>query len=105
VIVRREKTIQVKGKCLQFALLFLQERDIHSGLIGPLLICRKGTLHMERNLPMDMREFVLLFMVFDEKKSWYYEKSKGSRRIESPEEKNAHKFYGIFSFVFPSTLW
>ena len=76
------------------------ERDIHSGLIGPLLICRKGTLHMERNLPMDMREFVLLFMVFDEKKSWYYEKSKGSRRIESPEEKNAHKFYAINGMIY-----
>ncbi|XP_057403185.1 coagulation factor V isoform X2 [Balaenoptera acutorostrata] len=51
-----------------------QEKDIHSGLIGPLLICRKGTLHKETNMPVDMREFVLLFMVFDEKKSWYYEK-------------------------------
>ncbi|XP_067584691.1 coagulation factor V isoform X3 [Pseudorca crassidens] len=50
------------------------EKDIHSGLIGPLLICRKGTLHKETNMPVDMREFVLLFMVFDEKKSWYYEK-------------------------------
>uniref|UniRef100_A0A8C6HRV9 Coagulation factor V n=1 Tax=Mus spicilegus TaxID=10103 RepID=A0A8C6HRV9_MUSSI len=76
------------------------ERDIHSGLIGPLLICRKGTLHMERNLPMDMREFVLLFMVFDEKKSWYYEKSKGSWRIESPEEKNAHEFYAINGMIY-----
>lgn len=86
----------MKGKCLQFALLVFQERDIHSGLIGPLLICRKGTLHPESNLPMDMREFVLLFMAFDEKKSWYYEKSKRSWKIESPEVKNSHEFYGIF---------
>nr|XP_006974825.2 coagulation factor V [Peromyscus maniculatus bairdii] len=76
------------------------ERDIHSGLIGPLLICRKGTLHPESNLPMDMREFVLLFMVFDEKKSWYYEKSKRSWRIESPEVKNSHEFYAINGMIY-----
>ncbi|ELW64925.1 Coagulation factor V [Tupaia chinensis] len=75
------------------------EKDIHSGLVGPLLICRKGTLHKESNMPMDMREFVLLFMVFDEKKSWYYEKkSKGSWRLASTEEKNSHKFHGLHKF-------
>lgn len=49
---------------------------------------------------MDMREFVLLFMVFDEKKSWYYEKSKGSWRIESPEAKNPHEFYAINGMIY-----
>ncbi|XP_003508322.1 coagulation factor V [Cricetulus griseus] len=76
------------------------ERDIHSGLIGPLLICRKGTLHPKSKLPMDMREFVLLFMAFDEKKSWYYEKFKRSWRIESPEVKNSHKFYAINGMIY-----
>lgn len=83
-----------KGELVPFCLPLFQERDIHSGLIGPLLICRKGTLHKESNMPMDMREFVLLFMVFDEKKSWYYEKSKGSRRRESSGVKNSHEFHG-----------
>lgn len=97
VIVRREnKNIPVNGKHLHFACLVFQEKDIHSGLIGPLVICRKGTLHEESNVPMDRREFFLLFMAFDEKKSWYYEKSKRSWRIDSPEVKNSHKFYGIF---------
>ncbi|XP_040594092.1 coagulation factor V isoform X2 [Mesocricetus auratus] len=76
------------------------ERDIHSGLIGPLLICRKGTLHPKSKLPMDMREFILLFMAFDEKKSWYYEKSKRSWRIESPEVKNSHEFYAINGMIY-----
>lgn len=80
-----------------FALTVFQEKDIHSGLIGPLLICRKGTLHKENNMPVDMREFVLLFMVFDEKKSWYYEKKfTRSWRLTSSEVKNSHKFHGIF---------
>ncbi|KAM4812189.1 coagulation factor V [Urocitellus parryii] len=76
------------------------EKDIHSGLIGPILICRKGTLHKESNMPMDMREFVLLFMVFDEKKSWYYEKSKGSQRRESSEVKNSHEFHAINGMIY-----
>ncbi|XP_051042098.1 coagulation factor V isoform X2 [Phodopus roborovskii] len=76
------------------------EKDIHSGLIGPLLICQKGTLHQKSKLPMDMREFVLLFMAFDEKKSWYYEKSKRSWRIESPEVKNSHEFYAINGMIY-----
>ncbi|XP_020830327.1 coagulation factor V [Phascolarctos cinereus] len=72
------------------------EKDIHSGLIGPLLICRKGTLHKESNRPIDMREFALLFMIFDEKKSWYFDKK--LKRIWtglSSEVKNTHRFHAI----------
>ncbi|EHB18757.1 Coagulation factor V [Heterocephalus glaber] len=69
------------------------EKDIHSGLIGPLLICQKGTLHKQSNIPVDMREFVLLFMVFDEKKSWYYGKSERTWKLESSEVKNSHEFH------------
>ncbi|XP_037596438.1 coagulation factor V isoform X4 [Cebus imitator] len=72
------------------------EKDIHSGLIGPLLICQKGILHKESNMPVDMREFVLLFMIFDEKKSWYYEKkSRMSWRLTATEVKNSHEFPAI----------
>uniref|UniRef100_A0A2K6FGC7 Coagulation factor V n=1 Tax=Propithecus coquereli TaxID=379532 RepID=A0A2K6FGC7_PROCO len=77
------------------------EKDIHSGLIGPLLICQKGTLHKESNMPVDMREFVLLFMVFDEKKSWYYEKkSTRSWRLASSEVKNSHEFHAINGMIY-----
>ncbi|KAJ8350373.1 hypothetical protein SKAU_G00255030 [Synaphobranchus kaupii] len=48
------------------------EKDINSGLIGPLLVCRKGTLEKES---ANSRDFVLLFMTFDETKSWYYERN------------------------------
>ncbi|XP_067584689.1 coagulation factor V isoform X1 [Pseudorca crassidens] len=77
------------------------EKDIHSGLIGPLLICRKGTLHKETNMPVDMREFVLLFMVFDEKKSWYYEKKPTrSWSRTSSEVKNSHEFHAINGMIY-----
>nr|XP_015100590.1 coagulation factor V isoform X1 [Vicugna pacos] len=76
------------------------EKDIHSGLIGPLLICRKGILHKESNMPVDMREFVLLFMVFDERKSWYYEKKPTrSWRLASSEVKNSHEFHAINGMI------
>ncbi|XP_013926861.1 PREDICTED: coagulation factor V-like [Thamnophis sirtalis] len=57
------------------------EKDIHSGLIGPILICHKGIID-EYNRPIDIREFVLLFMVFDEERSWYFEKSDKRTRTE-----------------------
>uniref|UniRef100_A0A8C7EWP3 Coagulation factor V n=1 Tax=Neovison vison TaxID=452646 RepID=A0A8C7EWP3_NEOVI len=78
------------------------EKDIHSGLIGPLLICEKGVLD-KSNTPMDMREFVLLFMIFDEKKSWYYEKKTQSPRpwrLASSEVKNSHEFHAINGMIY-----
>ncbi|XP_050640282.1 coagulation factor V isoform X12 [Macaca thibetana thibetana] len=77
------------------------EKDIHSGLIGPLLICQKGILHKDSNMPVDMREFVLLFMTFDEKKSWYYEKkSRSSWRLTSSEVKKSHEFHAINGMIY-----
>ncbi|XP_004706894.1 coagulation factor V [Echinops telfairi] len=77
------------------------EKDIHSGLIGPLLICQKGALHRESNSPLDMREFVFLFMAFDEKKSWYYKKSpKRSWPPESSEVKHSHEFQAINGMIY-----
>uniref|UniRef100_H2UIU2 ferroxidase n=1 Tax=Takifugu rubripes TaxID=31033 RepID=H2UIU2_TAKRU len=49
------------------------ERDIHSGLIGPLLVCQKGTLNQELT---NTREFMLLFMTFDESQSWYFDRNR-----------------------------
>uniref|UniRef100_A0A3Q4ACE4 Plastocyanin-like domain-containing protein n=1 Tax=Mola mola TaxID=94237 RepID=A0A3Q4ACE4_MOLML len=79
------------------------ERDIHSGLIGPLLVCQVGTLDSE--LP-DMREFILLFMTFDESQSWYYEKNheimqrKNRRKVMDPNFKENLKFHSINGIVY-----
>ncbi|XP_058476880.1 coagulation factor V [Solea solea] len=79
------------------------EKDIHSGLIGPLLVCRKGTL--DRNLP-DVREFMLLFMTFDESQSWYFEQNieimrrKSRRRIMVPRAKDDYKFHSINGIIY-----
>ncbi|XP_063070059.1 coagulation factor V-like [Engraulis encrasicolus] len=79
------------------------ERDINSGLIGPLLVCRKGTLSKK---PIDIREFVLLFMTFDENKSWYYEKNyalferKNKRTVQEPLFNENIKFPAINGIVY-----
>ncbi|EMP36156.1 Hephaestin-like protein 1 [Chelonia mydas] len=50
---------------------FTEHKDTYSGLVGPLVICRKGILN-EKGLRREIdREFALLFMVFDENESWY----------------------------------
>ncbi|XP_073711368.1 coagulation factor V [Misgurnus anguillicaudatus] len=79
------------------------ERDINSGLIGPLLVCRKGTL---AELAMDRREFVLLFMTFDENKSWYYEENwarierKNRRAVLDPNFHESLKFDAINGIIY-----
>lgn len=50
---------------------YFQERDLHSGLIGPLVICKNTTLHAQPKV----QEFALLFHTFDETKSWYLEEN------------------------------
>ncbi|TKS72296.1 Coagulation factor VIII [Collichthys lucidus] len=52
-----------------------KERDLHSGLIGPLVICKPGTLLPPGFTQPNIPEFALLFHTFDETKSWYMEES------------------------------
>uniref|UniRef100_A0A8D1U736 ferroxidase n=2 Tax=Sus scrofa TaxID=9823 RepID=A0A8D1U736_PIG len=46
-----------------------QVKDLYSGLIGPLIVCRKPYLKVFN--PIKNLEFSLLFLVFDENESWY----------------------------------
>nr|XP_009675609.1 PREDICTED: hephaestin isoform X2 [Struthio camelus australis] len=50
-------------------------KDMYSGLIGPLKICRKGVLQSDGIRKDVKREFALLFLVFDENQSWYLEEN------------------------------
>jgi manganese oxidase len=46
-------------------------RDVHSGLVGAIIISRRGASDAAAK-PKDVdREFVCLFMLFDENQSWY----------------------------------
>lgn len=46
-----------------------------SGLVGPLIVCRKGTLDTKRRRKDVDKEFALLFMVFDENESHYLDEN------------------------------
>ncbi|KAH1185503.1 coagulation factor V-like [Mauremys mutica] len=95
---KRSGPIQPGAACRSWAYYSAvnPEKDIHSGLIGPILICQKGTLSTSNNRPVDTREFVLLFMVFDEEKSWYFNKhSKRTYSEKTSEVQKYHKFHVI----------
>lgn len=71
-------------------------------------MCRKGTLDKK---PLDRREFILLFMTFDENKSWYYEENrerierKNKRAVMNPNFLNNLKFDGKKTFFFLAPLF
>ena len=48
--------------------LALSLQDLNSGLVGPLIVCRKGTKE-------NIVHRVLFFMTFDENESWYIEEN------------------------------
>ncbi|XP_007436319.1 hephaestin isoform X2 [Python bivittatus] len=50
-------------------------KDLYSGLVGPLKVCRKGTLDSDGRRRGVSNEFALLFLVFDENQSWYLEEN------------------------------
>ncbi|XP_011478321.4 coagulation factor VIII [Oryzias latipes] len=52
-----------------------KEKDLHSGLIGPLVICKVGTLEIHLNKKPTIQDFSLLFHTFDETKSWYLQEN------------------------------
>ncbi|XP_059207832.1 ferroxidase HEPHL1 [Centropristis striata] len=64
-------------------------KDLYSGLLGPLVICRPGTLQRgkgpDRQRGDVEKEFALLFMVHDENQSWYLDDNIRTYLNEDPE--------------------
>ncbi|XP_055971194.1 ferroxidase HEPHL1 [Sorex fumeus] len=51
-------------------------KDICSGLIGPLLVCKEGVLNQYLGTRTDVdREFVIMFTLVDENQSWYLDEN------------------------------
>ncbi|OWK61083.1 Hephaestin-like protein 1 [Lonchura striata] len=92
-VVYREYTSGnfTQRKELKICNIFISFQDTYSGLIGPLVVCRKGTLD-ERGLRKDIdREFTLLFMVFDENESWYLKENIETYLHKNPDDFNSTK--------------
>ncbi|XP_022525192.2 ceruloplasmin [Astyanax mexicanus] len=81
-------------------------KDFYSGLIGPLVICKKSLLR-KLGLKKEIEEFALLFTVFDENQSWYLDdnikthvKNPPSKLKEDPDFIESNKMHGINGLVY-----
>ncbi|XP_075576681.1 coagulation factor VIII isoform X2 [Pelecanus crispus] len=82
------------------------EKDLHSGLIGPLIICHHGVLSFIFRRQLAVQEFSLLFTIFDETKSWYFLENMERNcrppcRIQqdNPDFRRNHSFHAINGYV------
>ncbi|KFZ46837.1 Coagulation factor VIII [Antrostomus carolinensis] len=82
------------------------EKDLHSGLIGPLIICRPGVLSFIFRRQLAVQEFSLLFTIFDETKSWYFLENMERNcrppchiQQDNPDFKRSHSFHAINGYV------
>ncbi|XP_066058472.1 coagulation factor VIII [Chamaea fasciata] len=82
------------------------EKDLHSGLIGPLIICNRGVLSYVSKRQLAVQEFSLLFTIFDETKSWYFQENVNRNcrppcrlQQDSPDFKRNHSFHAINGYV------
>ncbi|XP_010776344.1 ceruloplasmin [Notothenia coriiceps] len=81
-------------------------KDISAGLIGPLIVCKRGTLDLHGDNSSDYL-YALLFMVSDENFSWYLDENIRTH-ITSPAKdlKNdedfieSNKMHGINGFLY-----
>uniref|UniRef100_A0A3B4B1Y7 ferroxidase n=1 Tax=Periophthalmus magnuspinnatus TaxID=409849 RepID=A0A3B4B1Y7_9GOBI len=81
-------------------------KDTSSGLVGPLLICRPGTLKRGAQRNYD-KEFHLLASIFDENQSWYLDenirnfcRSPTAVRKDDEEFVESNKMHAINGFVY-----
>ena len=81
-------------------------RDINSGLIGPLIITRRGMARPDGSAKDVDREFVADFGMFDEHQSWYWDQN--VRRLygdpknyddKNREVRDFHHFFAINGFL------
>ncbi|HLV96987.1 MAG TPA: multicopper oxidase domain-containing protein [Candidatus Acidoferrales bacterium] len=79
--------------------------DVNSGLIGAMIVTRKG-MALPDGRPKDVdKEFVTLFMIFDENQSWFIDENI-KRHTDDPagtkkDEATPMDWQGLFDFVLP----
>ncbi|XP_069825746.1 ferroxidase HEPHL1 isoform X1 [Dendropsophus ebraccatus] len=82
-------------------------KDTNSGLVGPLLVCKKGSLESDNTQVQIENEFYLLFTVFDENLSWYLEENIEAASldlstvdVEDVDFQESNKMFAINGYVF-----
>ncbi|GCC38702.1 hypothetical protein chiPu_0017218 [Chiloscyllium punctatum] len=66
-----------ESRCISWAYYSTVDpiKDLHSGLIGTLVTCRKKFFESFGLTKSEPHEFALLFLVFDENESWYLDEN------------------------------
>ena len=80
-------------------------KDIYSGLVGPIVICRKNILDFNgKRTDSVEKEFALLFQAFDEKSSWYINKNIQENcptaDTSTPEFEESNKYDSINGLIY-----
>ncbi|CAB4018123.1 hephaestin isoform X1, partial [Paramuricea clavata] len=82
-------------------------KDVYSGLIGPLLVCKKGTLDNNGKQKNIDKEFVLMFTVSNENEALYIEKNvkqfiggAAAKSYTYDAEKENNLMHGLNGFLF-----
>ena len=84
---------------------FVESTDINTGLIGPIIITRRGAARPDGS-PKDVdREFITDFSLFDETNSWFFETNGGKQaralrsKMLNPALREQHTFYTINGYI------
>ncbi|GAB1602789.1 hephaestin-like protein [Argonauta hians] len=82
-------------------------KDTYSGLVGPLLICKKNSLDAQRRQKNIDKEFFLLFTVTDENNSWYLKKNidkyttdPAGINVEDEDFQESNLMHGINGYLY-----
>uniref|UniRef100_A0A2K5D1A5 Coagulation factor VIII n=1 Tax=Aotus nancymaae TaxID=37293 RepID=A0A2K5D1A5_AOTNA len=82
------------------------EKDVHSGLIGPLLVCHANALNPAHGRQVTVQEFALFFTIFDETKSWYFTENMERNcrapchvQMDDPTFKENYRFHAINGYI------
>ncbi|XP_061659430.1 ferroxidase HEPHL1 isoform X2 [Syngnathoides biaculeatus] len=75
--------------------------DTNSGLVGPLLVCKKGTLGENGTQTGVDKEFFLLFSVMDENLSWYLKENintfgSNETNVDDEDFQESNKMHGTY---------
>lgn len=78
------------------------EKDISTGLVGPLIICSKGI-----KADSDFKHTIIFFGEVDETQSWYFRKNvekqygrNSDLDLDDPDLVNNNRIQGVFDFLF-----
>jgi FtsP/CotA-like multicopper oxidase with cupredoxin domain len=86
---------------------FVESKDINTGLIGPIIVTKKGEARSDRDgSPKDVdSEFVTGYAIFDETNSWFAERNLGKLartfrlKISDPLFRERNLLYSINGFI------